>query len=250
MQFFTHASLGTSHGFFGRDGGVSQGIYAGLNCGPGSNDDPAAIAENRRRAAQALGFEELSTLYQIHSADVLTLDKPLQDERPQADAMVTKTPGLLLGILTADCAPVLFSDKAARVIGAAHAGWKGACSGVLENTVRAMEALGAKKENIAAAIGPCIGQKSYEVGQEFVDRLLEADPANSVFFGKASRTGHAMFDLPGYVLSRLRAAGLRQIAVLGMDTLSDEQQFFSYRRTTLVGQKDYGRQLSAIGLME
>ncbi|MFN7612948.1 MAG: peptidoglycan editing factor PgeF [Alphaproteobacteria bacterium] len=232
-------------GFFTRQGGVSAGIYASLNCGPGSGDAPEAVAENRRRVASAFGVNssQLCTLHQVHSADVVIVNSPFA-ERPKADAMVSNTPGLMLGILTADCAPVLFYDAKNHVIGAAHAGWKGATSGILENTLRTMQSLGAQSEHIHAAIGPTIAQASYEVGPEFLARFNTNDQAR--FFIPSPRTRHAMFDLPGYVEARLQAAGLRHITNLAMDTLPDEARFFSYRRATLAREPDYGRQVSAI----
>ena len=241
------ALSGTRHGFLGRRGGVSQGIFASLNVGQGSSDDQQAVAENRRRAVAAVApASVLTTLYQIHSAKVATVNGPLT-ERPQADALVTRAPGLLLGILTADCSPVLFADVEAGVIGAAHAGWKGAIGGVTDATISAMEALGARRSHIAAAIGPCIARKSYEVSDAFAAIFGDADPANERFF-IGGRAGHAYFDLEGYVAHRLHAAGISRIDALGMDTLSDPARFFSYRRTTLAGEPDYGRQISLIGL--
>ena len=254
--FHLHATLSLpriKHGFFGRHGGVSQRLYASLNCGPGSADEAANIRENRRRVTEALSFDaaSLCSLYQIHSAEVVAIEKPIGEDRPKADAMVTKTPGVLLGILTADCAPVLFADAEAGVVGAAHAGWKGAFSGVVENTVAAMEALGARRANIKAAIGPCIAQHSYEVGPEFVARLLEADAANIAYFiASAATPTHSLFNLPAYVESRLAAAGLRDATWIGMDTRPDKAPFFSYRRTTIAGEADYGRQLSVIGIKD
>jgi YfiH family protein len=243
-------SPGVVHGFFTRQGGVSKDIYAGLNCGPGSNDNKKDIRENRRRAAAALGFavDHLCTLYQVHSNTVLTVNKPWVTAPLDADAMVSKTPGLLLGILTADCAPVLFSDAQAGVIGAAHAGWKGAMGGVLENTIDVMMSLGAKRETIAAAVGPCIGQQSYEVGAEFAANFFEKDETSRPFFIPGPREGHPLFHLEGYVVDRLKRAGLQHIEASAMDTAADAAQFFSYRRKTLRGERDYGRQLSAIGL--
>ena len=237
-----------AHGFFGRAGGVSEGIYAGLNCGPGSHDNKAHVAENRARAAHALGMmpERLCTLYQIHSPNVIIVHEAWTSNPPQADALVTNQPGMTLGILTADCAPVLLADSEAGVIGAAHAGWKGAHGGVIENTLCAMEKLGADRENIAAVIGPCIAQASYEVGPEFIARFSQADQAQ--FFIPSSREGHHRFDLPAYVAQSARRAGLQRIAILAMDTASDPARFFSYRRTTLMGEPDYGRQMSCIGL--
>lgn len=244
-------SPGVSHGFFTRTGGVSKGIYKGLNCGPGSHDNKRDVRENRRRAAAALGFasDRLCTLYQVHSTTVLTVAKPWMQAPFDADAMVCKTPGILIGILTADCAPVLLSDKEAGIVAAAHAGWKGALNGVLENTLAVMCDLGAKPARIAAAVGPCIGQQSYEVGAEFVAHFFEKDDKSRPFFRGASRAGHSLFHLEGYVLDRLKRAGLQHLEASAMDTAADEPQFFSYRRATLRGEKDYGRQLSAIGLI-
>ncbi len=245
-EFLDHAHV--AHGFFGREGGVSEGLYHGLNCGPGSRDDEQAIEENRARIAVALGMlpERLCTLYQVHSPNVVTVHEPFRRVGPQADALVTKVPRIVLGVLTADCAPVLFVDSKAGVIGAAHAGWKGAVGGVVENTLAAMEALGATRDDIAAVIGPCIAQKSYEVGAEFVARFASDDQQQ--FFIPAEREGHYMFDLPAYVAHTAWRAGLQRIAMLAMDTCSDPGHFFSYRRSTLQGEPDYGRQLSAIAL--
>lgn len=244
--FLQHASL--VHGFFGREGGVSEGIYRGLNCGPGSQDVAAHVAENRARVAGAFfrPMEQLCTLYQIHSPEVVTVEAPFVGERPQADAMVTNRPGLVLGILTADCAPVLFADPIAGVIGAAHAGWKGAHGGVVENTVAAMEKLGARREQVIAVVGPCISQSSYEVGPEFIARFTAEEQAQ--YFVPSARAAHFYFDLAGYVSQALRRAQVGQIAALMMDTCADEAQFFSYRRTTLRNEPDYGRQISAISL--
>ena len=240
------------HGFFTREGGVSDGIYASLNCGLGSLDDPEKINANRRKIAKAfnLGPESLATLTQIHSSDVLTLgpDWRPSDIPPAADAMVTKTPGILLGLGSADCAPVLFVDPKARVIGAAHSGWKGAISGVLENTVAKMTALGADPTRILTAIGPCIAQRSYEVGQAFVETFLANDPENSAFFADDPQTGRPHFDLPGFIAKRLSALGLTMIARTPCDTMREENRFFSYRRATLRGETDYGRSLSVIML--
>ena len=237
-----------AHGFFGREGGVSEGLYAGLNCGPGSHDNKAHVAENRARVAHALGMmpEKLCTLYQIHSPNAVIVHKPWDSNPPQADALVTNVAGITLGILTADCAPVLFADGAAGVIGAAHAGWKGAHGGVVESTLLAMEALGASRENTVAVIGPCIAQSSYEVGPEFITRF--ASDEQQQFFIPSTRAGHHRFDLPAYVAHTARRAGLQRIAVLAMDTASNPAQFFSYRRTTLNAEPDYGRQLSCIAL--
>lgn len=227
---------------------MSEGIYAGLNCGPGSHDNKAHVAENRARVAHALGQEpeKLCTLYQIHSPNAIIVHEPFTGTPPQADALVTHVPGITLGILTADCAPVLFADAEAGVIGAAHAGWKGAHGGVIESTLLAMEKLGATRENIAAVIGPCIAQKSYEVGPEFIARFAADEQAQ--FFIPSNRENHYRFDLPAYVVSRAHAARLRNVALLAMDTASNPAQLFSYRRTTLQGEPDYGRQISAIAL--
>lgn len=237
------------HGFLGRRGGMSVGECAGLNVGFGSNDDREAIAGNRRLAVSALLPDaELVTVHQIHSPEVVVASEPWpQDERPRADAMVTDTPNLLLGILTADCAPVLFADHKAVVVGAAHAGWRGALAGVTDATIEAMEKLGARRENIHAAVGPCIAQPSYEVDEAFRARFLHADPDNARFFidGPA---GKPHFDLEAYVVHRLIAAGIDEIEALNLDTYADADRFFSYRRATHRGEADYGRQLSAIAI--
>ncbi len=243
------AGSGIRHGFFTRAGGVSQGIYKGLNVGLGSNDDPALVAENRRRVASAFatGPDRLTGLHQIHSADVVTVDRPFAGERPKADGLVTATPNLILGVLTADCGPVLFADTEAGVIGAAHAGWKGALTGILERTVEAMEVLGAKRNNITAALGPMISQASYEVGPEFKDRFTDANHENKHWFCTSNRENHSMFDLDGYIIHRLQKAGLEAIS-LKTCTYADENRFFSYRRATHRSEPDYGRQISAIML--
>jgi polyphenol oxidase len=241
---------GTRHGFLGRQGGVSTGLVEGLNVGLGSGDDPAAIAENRRLAADAVApGATLVTVYQVHSADVVTVAGSFPDDaRPHADAMVTATPGLVLGILTADCAPVLFADTDAGVIGAAHAGWKGAIGGVTDATIAAMEKLGARRERIAAAIGPCISRASYEVDAGFLSRFADADPANERFFADGKRRGHHQFDLESYVAHRLAAAGVMRVAALGLDTYSHPERYFSFRRATHGAEPDYGRQISLIAL--
>ncbi|HLO75328.1 MAG TPA: peptidoglycan editing factor PgeF [Magnetospirillum sp.] len=237
------------HAFFTREGGVSQGIYASLNCGPGSSDDAAAVAENRRRAMVMLDLppQALVTVHQAHTPDVVVVDGPWPEGgRPVADAMVTTTPGLALGILTADCAPVLFADRRGTVVAAAHAGWKGAIGGVLENTLDKMVALGAQKKSIVAAIGPCIGQRSYEVGPEFPAPFVAEDPQNADFFAPSRRDGHFLFDLPGYVSRKLSRLGVVDVTRVPADTCRDEARFFSYRRTALRGEADYGRQMSVI----
>jgi polyphenol oxidase len=241
---------GLRHAFFSRDGGVSDGIYAGLNGGIGSNDDPAKVAENRRRMAEQIGVapRQFLTLFQIHSPDVVVTSRPWDNSlRPRADALVTRTEGLAIGVTAADCGPILFVDPNARVIGAAHAGWKGALTGVVESTVDAMEKLGAERGDIVAAIGPLIRQHSYEVGNEFVERFIEADADNTLYFVPASREGHAMFDLAGFVRMRLENAGVLMIDDIGIDTYSDER-FFSYRRSVHRKEPDYGRHVHAIVL--
>ncbi|HEY0412568.1 MAG TPA: peptidoglycan editing factor PgeF [Allosphingosinicella sp.] len=246
------ALAGTRHGFLGRQGGVSQGICAGLNVGLGSTDDRGAVRENRRRAVEAVApGATLVTLHQVHSGDALRVSAPWPDEaRPQADGMATDRPGLALGILTADCAPILFADAEAGVIGAAHAGWKGALGGVVDATVAHMERLGAERSRIAAAIGPCIARRSYEVDEAFLRRFAAADPENERFFADGARAGRRLFDLEGYVLSRLAAAGLTRTEALGEDTYAQPDRFFSYRRATHRGEADYGRQVSIIALVD
>ena len=237
-----------SHGFLGRVGGVSDGSLAGLNCGWGSGDDRAAIAENRRRAVEAvLPGARLVTVHQVHSADAVEAGSWADDVRPHADALVTDRPGTLLGILTADCAPILLADTEAGVIGAAHAGWRGAVAGVAAATIAAMEKLGARRERIAAAVGPCIAQRNYEVDQAFADRLIAAAPDNERFFMDGP-AGKPHFDLESFVVASLAAAGIARIEALGLDTYATPARFFSYRRATHLGEPDYGRQLSLIGL--
>jgi polyphenol oxidase len=237
------------HGFLGRRGGVSVGECAGLNVGFGSSDNRQAIAENRRRAVHALlPGAELATVHQIHSAEVIVMEHAWpQDQRPRADAMVTNRPNLLLGILTADCAPVLFADSTAGVVGAAHAGWRGALAGVTDATIAGMEKLGARRESIRAAVGPCIGQSSYEVDEAFRAGFLEHDPNNAGFFADGP-AGKPQFDLEAYVVHRLHAAGVGEVAPLHLDTYADPERFFSFRRATHCGEADYGRQLSAIAI--
>ena len=245
------SNASTAHAFFGRRGGVSSGIFASLNCGPGSGDARDKVVENRRRALAQLSPEPnatLLTLYQVHSNKAVVATEPWEiGGAPQADAMATNRPGLALGILTADCAPVLLADVEAKVIGAAHAGWKGALSGVIEAAVAAMESLGARRERIAAAIGPCISQANYEVGPEFEARFREADPAYVRFFAAgATKPDRWHFDLSGFVAARLGDAGVQNVEVVAADTYAREAEFFSFRRATHRGETDYGRQLSAI----
>lgn len=238
---------GVRHAFFTRQGGVSQGIYASLNVGVGSNDDPAAVAENRRRCAARLGGE-LVTAYQVHSPTALVADGPWPAGPPQADAVVSATPGVICGALSADCAPILLADPEARVVAAAHAGWKGALTGVAEAAIARMETLGARRERIRAAVGPCIAPASYEVGLEYVARFTEADPAYARFFTAGETSDKRQFDLPGFVLARLRAAGIGACEWIGRDTCAEEDLFFSNRRAFKAGEPDYGRLLSAIVL--
>lgn len=243
-----HATL--RHGFFTRAGGVSTGVFASLNCS-GSGDDPAAVAENRRRALAALGLapDRLALCHQVHGKEVVTVERLwAPNERPRADAMITRHRGIALGILTADCAPVLLADARAGIVAAAHAGWRGAIGGVIEATIAAMQQGGAQRERMAAAIGPCIGFSSYEVGPEFPAPFLAQDAANARFFRAAQRPGHHYFDLPGYVRARLEAAGIPQIDATGGDTAAESERFFSYRRACLRGEKQFGHALSAICL--
>jgi polyphenol oxidase len=252
LEILTSDSLSECrHGFFTRCGGASSGIFAGLNCGPGSSDQSDSVRLNRMRVADAMQVpaEALVTVHQTHSADVLTLAAPMAGDapKPKADAIVTATPGLALAILTADCQPVLFADPDAGVIGAAHAGWRGALSGVLENTLGAMEALGAERENITAVIGPCISQPAYEVGEEFLEMFLAEDPDFARFFANG-RAGKYQFDLPAFGLFRLRAAGVGQAEWIRHCTYGDARRFYSYRRSVHEGQADYGRLISVIRL--
>lgn len=240
---------GIAHGFLGRRGGVSTGIHAGLNVGLGSDDDRDAVLANRIRARDAvLPGAELVTLHQVHSPDVVTVTRAIGiEDRPQADALVTDRPGLLLGVLTADCVPVLFADRQAGVIGAAHAGWKGAIAGVTDATLAAMEALGADRARITAAIGPCIGRASYEVSEAFAEPFLAEDEENARFFG-AGKPGHLMFDIAGYVAARLARGGVGRVDLLDEDTYSQPDRFFSFRRSCHLAEPGYGRQISLIGL--
>jgi len=253
VPFLTARSLnlpGIAHAFFTREGGVSEGVYASLNGGVGSRDAQAAVAENRARMASAVGVEveRLAVPYQVHSAEAISVVEPWEPcARPRCDAIVTATPGLALGVTGADCGMILFADAAARVIGAAHAGWRGALNGVIEATVEAMEALGARPDRIDAALGPCIAQASYEVGPEFGAAFRDAGE-DGRFFMPSQKAGHAMFDLPGYIAERARRAGVGRFEQLGLDTYADEARFYSYRRTTHRGEPDYGRLVSAIAL--
>ena len=237
------------HGFFTRHGGQSTGIYAGLNCGMGSNDDIETVLSNRAMVANAfdVASEHLMSVYQIHSADAVIVDQPFRNEPPKCDAMVTATKGLALGVLHADCAPVLFEDREAGVIGAAHSGWRGAIGGVLSSTVEAMIELGARRDQISAAVGPCISQRAYEVGPEFVEEFLDRTDVYSTYF--AGGTGdRAMFDLPRFVLDRLRDAGITDVEWTGDCTYSDPDRFFSYRRSCHNNEPDYGRLISVIAI--
>ena len=250
VPILTAPALGDiAHGFTGRRGGVSTGLLSGLNVGLGADDDPEAVRENRRLATDAiLPGAALVTLHQVHSADVVHVTEPIPtDTRPKADAMVTDRPGLLLGVLGADCPPILFADEAAQIIGAAHSGWKGAFAGVGEATVAAMEGLGADRTRIVAAIGPCIQQKSYEVDAGFCVRFCEADPENERFF-REGRPDHYQFDLEGFIAARLAACGIGTVHMSGVDTYSDAAGYYSFRRATHRGEPDYGRQMGGIGL--
>lgn len=240
---------GLPHGFLGRQGGVSAGLVAGLNAGLGSGDEPASVSENRARAASAvLSGAPLVSVYQVHSPDCVTVSEPWSDEaRPHADALVTDVPGILLGIVTADCAPVLLADRQAGVVGAAHAGWKGALHGVTDHTVAAMAALGARRSAIVAVIGPCIAQSSYEVDEAFANRFRSADSDNDRYFLRGGE-GHWQFDLEGYVARRLESSGVGIVERLGLDTYAAPERFYSFRRSTHRREPAYGRQISLIGL--
>jgi polyphenol oxidase len=248
LEIITSALLTTRHGFFTRKGGASSGIFAGLNCGPGSSDMSDAVQINRDRVADAMGVatDHLLSVHQVHSDRVMAVTTPLA-LRPQVDAMVTATPGLALGILTADCQPVLFHDARAGVIGAAHAGWRGSRDGVLQATLTAMEGLGARRADIHAVIGPCISQAAYEVGPEFLQQFLDDDRANARYFS-AGKGDRVLFNLPAFGLAQLRAAGVGQADWTGHCTYADAERFFSYRRTTHLGEADYGRLISVIRL--
>jgi len=242
---------GLRHGFFTRRGGVSRGLYGSLNCGFGSADDKAAVAENRARVAAALGgaAASVNTVHQVHGTQVVEATAPWQPgAAPRADALVSRTPGLVIGVLTADCAPVLLADAEAGVVGAAHAGWRGALSGVVAETVAAMAGLGAAPERIRAAVGPCIAQPSYQVGAELRQAFLDADPTNVRWFLPDAEAGRFRFDLAGFVAGRLRASGVGEVQDLALDTYADADAFFSYRRATHLGEPDYGRAVAAIVL--
>lgn len=249
----THPLLnraGLRHGFFTREGGISTGLYAGLNTGVGSNDDPAAVSENRRRVAGHMDGspDDIAACYQIHSAVARVADAGWKGERPEGDAVVSAAPGVICAVLTADCAPVLMADVDAGVVGAAHAGWKGALGGIVHSTVAAMEALGARPDRIVAVVGPCISQASYEVGADFQDRFDHHDPGSGRFFAPGDRPDKRLFDLPGYVLWRLEQAGVGEAAWTGHDTRTDAARFYSNRRAYLEGEPDFGRLMSAISL--
>jgi YfiH family protein len=249
----THPLLdraGIRHGFFTREGGVSTGLYEGLNTGVGSNDDPAAVAENRRRVAEHLGGvpDDLAACFQIHSAVARVAEAGWKGERPEGDATVTATPGVICAVLTADCAPILLADPEAGVVGAAHAGWKGALDGIVHSTVAAMQALGAEPRRMIAVVGPCIAQASYEVGADFQDRFDHHDPGSARFFARGRTPDKRLFDLPGFVLWRLEQAGVADAAWTGEDTRMDAARFYSNRRAYLNGEADFGRLMSAISL--
>lgn len=253
LQSVLLSQAGIRHAFFTRDGGVSDGLYTSLNAGLGSRDAPGHVAENRARMAAALGVapERLVTAYQVHSPNVVVATEPWsRAEAPRADAVVTRVPGLAVGVTTADCGPLLLADPETRVIGAAHAGWRGALSGVAEAAVEAMEQLGASRRRIVVALGPMIRQPNYEVGADFVARFAAEDPGSDRFFAPAARDGHAMFDLPGYITARLQRAEIGRIEDLGHCTYADPARFFSYRRSTHRAEADYGRHISAITLSE
>lgn len=253
MTPVTHPLLdraGVRHGFFTRQGGVSTGLYDSLNTGVGSQDEPVAVAENRRRVAAWFGGgpDDLAACYQIHSAVARVAEAGWKGERPEGDASVTAAPGVICAVLTADCAPVLLADAEAGVVGAAHAGWKGALGGIVHSTVAAMEALGARPDRMVAVVGPCIAQSSYEVGADFQERFEHHDPGSGRFFVPGEATDRRLFDLPGFVLWRLEQAGVGEAAWTGEDTRTDAARFFSNRRAFLNGEPDFGRQMSAISL--
>jgi YfiH family protein len=239
---------GIAHGFFTRRGGVSRGLYASLNCGAGSKDSPEAVQENRARVTAHLGARTLVSAYQVHGTTALVADDRWPAERPKADAIVTATPGLALGVLTADCVPILLAEPDARVVGAAHAGWRGALAGIAEAALEAMEGLGAARGRIRAAVGPCIGAAAYEVGPEFEAEFLREDRANARFFFRAGAQARPRFDLSGYVAYRLQRAGLADVRSVQACCFARAADFFSYRRSRVLGEPDYGRQISAIVL--
>ena len=252
-ESITHPLLeraGVQHGFFTRAGGVSTGLYAGLNTGVGSKDDPAAVAENRRRVAEWMGGvpDDFAACYQVHSAVARVAETGWKGERPEGDASVTATPGVICAVLTADCAPVLLADAQAGVVAAVHAGWKGALNGVVHSAVAAMQALGAEPRRTVAVVGPCIAQSSYEVGSDYQDRFEHHDPGSGRFFAPGAAADKRQFDLPGFVLWRLEQAGVVQAAFTGHDTRTDEALFYSNRRAHLAGEPDFGRQMSAISI--
>lgn len=253
LEPITHpllARAGVRHGFFTRQGGVSTGLYEGLNTGVGSKDDPAAVAENRRRVAEWMGGapDDLAACYQIHSAVARVAETGWKGDRPEGDASVSATPGVICAVLTADCAPVLLADAEARVVGAAHAGWKGALGGIVHSTVTAMEALGARAERIVAVVGPCIAQASYEVDAAFQERFEHHDPSSDRFFAPGETANKRLFNLPSFVLWRLEEAGIAEGVWTGDDTRSDPARFYSNRRAHLAGEPDFGRLMSAIAL--
>ena len=242
---------GIAHGFFGRQGGHSRGIFASLNCGLGSGDNRETVVRNREVVAKALGGREqqIVTTYQVHSAEAIVVTKPWpHDERPKVDGMVTNVPGLILGTLTADCGPVLFSDHRAGVIGCAHAGWKGALTGITDSTVLKMEKLGAKRKNIVAVLGPTISKSAYEVGPEFFQRFIDASESNKIYFTDSVKKGHHMFDLPAYLIVRMKAFGIGMVIDSTLCTYTRAEEYFSYRRATHAHEQDYGRQIAAITL--
>lgn len=243
-------NAGVRHGFFTREGGASEGIYAGLNTGVGSKDDPALVAENRRRVAEWMGggLDDLCGCYQIHSAVARVAETGWQGDRPEGDAVVTAVRGPIASVLTADCAPVLFADAEAGVVGAAHAGWKGALGGIIHSTVAAMEALGASPARMVAVVGPCIAQASYEVGADYQDRFAHHDPGSERFFAPGAAEDKRLFDLPGFVLWRLEQSGVGDAAWTGHDTRADAGRFYSNRRAFLAGEPDFGRLISTISL--
>ena len=251
IQFNELKHPNIAHGFFGRQGGNSKGIFASLNCGLGSGDDRAIVVRNREVVAKTLGGTEpqIVTTYQVHSADAIAVTKPWKhDERPKVDGMVTNVPGLILGTLTADCGPVLFADGKASVIGCAHAGWKGALTGITDATVLRMEELGAKRDNIVAVLGPSISKTAYEVGPEFFQRFIDASQRNKIYFTESARREHHMFDLPAYLTDRMKAFGIGMVIDSALCTYTREEEYFSYRRATHAQEKDYGRQIAAIEL--